>query len=238
MCTQYIQGDLTGCKIGRLTVLEKDDTKNNKRYTYWRCMCECGSGLIKSIREDHLRKQETLSCGCLVIEKRLERKIENSYVIEDNIVRVQFANTENYFICDIDDWEKYCHHSWYENEQGYAMSRIKGKLVRFHRLVMGANDGDEIDHRNRNKYDNRKSNLRFCSHHENMCNVDVLSSNTSGAKGVYLDKRTNKWIARIVKDKHCYHLGVFEDKKDAIAARKHAELALFGEFSPLFEIKE
>ena len=103
---------------------------------------------------------------------------------------------------------------------------------------MKAEDNEEVDHINRNKYDNRKLNLRFCSHCENMCNVDIKSNNTSGTKGVSLDKRTGKWHAYITKDKQQYYVGVFENKEDAIKARENAELNLFGEFSTLFAAKE
>ena len=38
------------------------DKKQGKRY-YWNCKCECGS--IKSIIYDHLKSENTKSCGCI-----------------------------------------------------------------------------------------------------------------------------------------------------------------------------
>lgn len=61
--------DLTNQKFGRLTVLEKAYSKNNK--TYWRCLCECGKETIKmghAIKSGH-----TLSCGCLHTEQLVNR---------------------------------------------------------------------------------------------------------------------------------------------------------------------
>jgi len=53
--------DLTGEKIGKLTVLEYvGDAK-------WLCKCECGN--TKVIDGKHLRSGETKSCGCLIEEK-------------------------------------------------------------------------------------------------------------------------------------------------------------------------
>ena len=53
--------DLTGKKVGKLTVLENLGTKNNK-HRYWLCECECGN--IKSICHTHLRSGKIKSCGC------------------------------------------------------------------------------------------------------------------------------------------------------------------------------
>lgn len=61
--------DMTGQKIGKLTVLKKDTTKN-KQAIYWICQCQCGN--IVSVRGSNLRDKNhpTQSCGCLSKEKR------------------------------------------------------------------------------------------------------------------------------------------------------------------------
>lgn len=53
--------DLTGRKIGKLVVLQKSN-KSDRRL-YWDCQCECGK--IITVKGDHLRQQNQLSCGCL-----------------------------------------------------------------------------------------------------------------------------------------------------------------------------
>ena len=53
--------DLTGRRIGKLTVLGKSD-KSDRRL-YWECQCDCGK--IITVKGDHLRQQNQLSCGCL-----------------------------------------------------------------------------------------------------------------------------------------------------------------------------
>ena len=53
--------DLTGQKIGKLTVLKKSE-KSGRRL-YWECQCECGKIII--VKGDHLRQRNQLSCGCL-----------------------------------------------------------------------------------------------------------------------------------------------------------------------------
>lgn len=52
--------DLTGKKIGNLTVLNK--SKKSNRRLYWDCQCECGK--IITVKGDVLRQQRQLSCGC------------------------------------------------------------------------------------------------------------------------------------------------------------------------------
>lgn len=51
--------DLTGKKVGKLTVLGRDAGRDG----YWICECECGNR--KSIVTKSLREGNTLSCGCI-----------------------------------------------------------------------------------------------------------------------------------------------------------------------------
>ena len=53
--------DLTGKRIGKLTVLNK--SKQSGRHLYWDCICDCGKRI--TVKGDHLRQQNQLSCGCL-----------------------------------------------------------------------------------------------------------------------------------------------------------------------------
>lgn len=62
--------DLTGLRFGRLTVIARDYTDNN-RNIYWKCQCNCGKECF--VRGDHLKKGQTRSCGCLSAETSNER---------------------------------------------------------------------------------------------------------------------------------------------------------------------
>ena len=59
----------------------------------------------------------------------------------------------------------------------------------------------------------------------NLRNQKLRSNNSSGVCGVCWDKVSNKWRAAIFVKYESKHLGLFEDKEDAIAARKQAEFA-------------
>lgn len=58
--------DLTGNKYGKLTVISRGDdyvSPSGKRYTCWKCLCECGNTV--NIRGARLKNGTTRSCGCL-----------------------------------------------------------------------------------------------------------------------------------------------------------------------------
>lgn len=62
--------DLTGLKIGYLTVLEKTDERKNEE-VIWLCKCDCGN--YTKVRGRNLREKKTQSCGCL--KKETARKM-------------------------------------------------------------------------------------------------------------------------------------------------------------------
>ena len=88
-----------------------------------------------------------------------------------------------------------------------------------------------VDHIKHINYDNRKSELRIGTQSENNMNRTVQKNSTSGVTGVNYLKRNNKWRAMIEFNKQRHYLGVFENKEDAIKARKEAEEKYFGEWS-------
>ena len=59
----------------------------------------------------------------------------------------------------------------------------------------------------------------------------LQSNNKSGYPGVNWYKAYGKWRARIRLYNKEYHLGYFDDIKDAIKARKEAEKKYFGEYA-------
>lgn len=113
---------------------------------------------------------------------------------------------------------------------------LNGEYVGYeslHRLIAGCEDGQLVDHINGNGLDNRRSNLRLCSHVENMQNRRMHRNNQSGHKGVYFDPDLNgrPWRAQIRAHgkKHC--LGRFDTAEQACEAYKNAALRLHGPFA-------
>lgn len=108
----------------------------------------------------------------------------------------------------------------------YANTTVDGTktTVAMHRIVACAKKGEFVDHDNHQTLDNRRSNLKVTTRFGNGKNLRLKTSNTSGFCGVHWCKNNNKWRAIITVDGARLHLGVFEDKADAIAARKQANI--------------
>ena len=96
---------------------------------------------------------------------------------------------------------------------------------------MNAPKGMSVDHINGNKLDNRKSNLRICTHAENLRNLKKAKNNTSGFKGVSWYSKSKKWRAVITFGGKYHHLGLFVKKQDAIDAYNQKAKEYFGQFA-------
>ncbi len=111
--------------------------------------------------------------------------------------------------------------------RGYLQIRVCSRKYRAHRLawlhVYGEWPEDQLDHINRDRADNRISNLREVTNKQNGQNASKRSDNKSGHPGVYWDKQKSKWRALITHNQKDIHLGYFENLEDAVAARKAAE---------------
>jgi len=122
----------------------------------------------------------------------------------------------------------------------YAARRVRlssGKQTTFlmHREIQGLKFGDkrEIDHRNHNGLDNRRCNLRICTHSQNTRYQRPRKGCTSQYKGVYLQKICSKWHAQIVINGHRKYLGLFTSDTEAALAYDRKAKELFGEFACL-----
>jgi hypothetical protein len=139
-----------------------------------------------------------------------------------------------YAIIDDEDFERVSKLKWnYSKKIGYAESRLENGHLRMHRFIMNAKPGEETDHINFDGLDNRKSNLRLCTHTENMYHRRKHIDNTSGYKGVSWDKVNKKWHASIQKDGKKMHLGRFLDIQDAIKIYNKKASEAFGQFAQL-----
>jgi hypothetical protein len=153
-------------------------------------------------------------------------------------------------LVDDEDYGRIARHSWHavwiaSSKTFYAIRRerdARGKKVALymHREVMRAAKGELVDHRDHNGIDNRRSNLRVCSHKNNIRNMRKIkdSSHTSLYKGVGWHAQRGKWRAYIVVDAKQRSLGLFADERRAAAAYNRAAREAFGEFAYLNEVSE
>ena len=113
------------------------------------------------------------------------------------------------------------------HSDGYRSISIDRSNYRAHRLIWLHHYGEWpeecLDHINGVKTDNRLSNLRLATAVINLRNQKLRKTNSSGVCGVRWHKASNKWVATIHVNYNETHLGLFENKEDAIVARKQAE---------------
>jgi hypothetical protein len=82
--------------------------------------------------------------------------------------------------------------------------------------------GAVVDHINGDTLDNRRCNLRVVSHRENVWNQHGAGRDSqSGLRGVRAHR--NSWHAYICEGRKMHHLGAFDTKEQAYAARLAAE---------------
>lgn len=201
--------DLTGYHFGKLHVKGRSGNKAKDGNPLWLCQCECGKEIETTKRR--LITGGVRSCGC---GKRPPLK------------------------------------DWVGKRFGMlTVLSYAGKQKGFHIWHCQCDCGNIVDV--------RQSNLQSgwttsCGCQRNPANhmhyVDgtcveklqtdtIYKSNTSGVRGVYYNKKRNKWIAQIMFKKKCYNLGGYKTLEEAAQIRAIAEGKIFGDFLQWYEIE-
>jgi len=110
--------------------------------------------------------------------------------------------------------------------KGYINISIDGVDYKAHRLAWKISYNEDpinqVDHIDRNKTNNKLSNLRIVNNQQNQINTNIQRNNSSGVKGVYFNKKQNKWIARIGFNYKKVNLGSFETIEEAKVTYENA----------------
>ena len=231
--------NLIGKTFTRLTVIDIDKIKTaQKKRTYYICQCECGN--IVSVASSQLLNGHTKSCGCLqkesVSKLNQNKKKYNEYDLTSKSFGVCYAsNTKEEILFDKEDYELIKDYCWRVDSYGYVVTSTKNelsgkynKIIKLHQLLSPCLNNYVIDHKNGNKLDNQKHNLRICHQSDNTKNHIIHKTNTTGVSGVTWNKENQNWRVRIGKD---INIGSFSDFNHAVKARKKAEEKYFGEYS-------
>lgn len=136
----------------------------------------------------------------------------------------KFALVDNKYYKFLMQWK------WYFSTNGYAVHRSGKKTVYMHRLVAalaGVDLSHDIDHRDGNKIDNRRRNLRSATRSENHQNQRQRSDSTTKYKGVH-PTWEGSWHACITVDGSVINLGTYKTQEQAAAAYDHGAVFYFG----------
>ena len=146
----------------------------------------------------------------------------NQIRIERNVAYVALRTGEEVKV-DHADMPLVSVHSWHRAagpDIWYAATHSAGKILYMHRLIMGAQKGETVDHINHDTMDNRRTNLRILSNAENAQNRKgaYRSKNSTGVRGVCLDRRGNAtyFRPRVMVDGETYAGPYFPHSKQGL----------------------
>ncbi|MGA2270302.1 MAG: HNH endonuclease [Bryobacteraceae bacterium] len=159
-----------------------------------------------------------------------------------NTVRIPLSKSPRFAVIDVEDAPIVLTRKWHEFRCDNAVYAASNKPIiiggisytLMHRLILRAKPGMDVDHRDRDGLDNRRSQLRCCSRQQNNWN-SIPRAGTSAYKGVSWHKEKHTWRAFIKNPgtRRFQHLGYFRVELDAARAYDEAAVRYFGEFARL-----
>jgi hypothetical protein len=146
-----------------------------------------------------------------------------------------------YAIVDDEDFERLNRYKWFTQRSGNTFYAVRNspiekgrqRTISMHREILALRFGDprQVDHRNHHGLDNRRDNLRICTHRQNMQNMNPHKNGSSAFKGVCWNKEAQKWVASIRVNGKPNYLGYFVSEKEAAKAYDEAAAELFGDYA-------
>lgn len=134
---------------------------------------------------------------------------------------------------DLDDYDRFKDYKVYirnHNGKYYAVITIDNRKYFVHRVILSIekeefNINKVVDHINGDSLDNRKSNLRICSHSDNMKNIRKRNRFVGVS-----ESKDGRFMARIMHDYKTINIGLFDTFEEAVLARLKKEVELCGEY--------
>lgn len=189
--------DFVGRRFGMLTVTAYAGKRDGMHR--WKCLCDCGRETI--VGQSLLQSGKTKSCGCLghperkdLVGRRFGRLTVTAYAGKwDGMHRWRC-------LCDCGK-ETVVGNALLLSGKTKSCGCLRSETYRGNlKLIEGTSVTILEAGKNR-----------------------LISSNTSGHTGVYLNKRSGKWAAQITFQGKTYYLGSYSDKNEAVKARERGE---------------
>jgi hypothetical protein len=144
---------------------------------------------------------------------------------------VKYKNKKMRVLIDYKDYYKISKTNWYWSER-YVRGVVNKKRVYLHRFILNIHNNNykdgECDHINGNTRDNRKINLRICTHSQNSINRKIRVDSKTKIQGVY--KIPSGYRLSLSSNGIRKHKGVYKTLKEAKHAREKFGKNLQGEF--------
>ena len=198
--------NLTGNKFGMLTVIGQAES-TNKGQRRWLCRCDCGTEKI--VLGCNLRRGTTVSCGCKHRNDLTGQQIGKLPVLRRSDRYGTRGNRRRQL------WECQCDcgaitYKATDTLTNPALSMCQTCAGEYSitkaRENLGFEDGTQIT-----KIQNRTE----------------TSENLSGVRGIYLDRKTGRYRARLKFRGVLYNLGSYRSLEDAVKARRRGEEEIF-----------
>lgn len=133
-------------------------------------------------------------------------------------------------VVDDEDYEWLSSFKWHYNEAAGARRKVNGKHVLMHRVIMGSPSGLDVDHRDHDRLNNRRSNLRVATRSQNQANRSLtLKGTATNVKGVTF--HNGKYEVKTSVHGHEIYVGRFDSLVEARAAYIEAAIEHHGEFA-------
>ena len=192
------KNDLTGDVYGRLTVITDDGSRSNTGRVLWLCECSCGNRVY--VQSQNLKNGRTKSCGCLNDDKRRERFKDLSGTETDNFKIIDRAYSKNQRVW----WNCICKHC--------GQSVILNNNLIDHQTSCGCRRGAS------------KGYMDSIRDPESRKSTKPTARSSTGVRGVYFNKRKNRYQVFINVDKRPKYLGSTSSLEEATKIRRKAEI--------------
>lgn len=146
-----------------------------------------------------------------------------------------------YALIDQEDAERVSQYRWRVIQNKYVAGRkiqprkrgVHCEEIRMHRLIVNAPKNMDVDHKDQDGFNNRKSNIRICTTAQNVAYRRKLNPKkfSSEYKGVFWNTYHKAWQASIKCLGKKFYLGRYKTPTEAALSYNKKAKELFGEFA-------